>query len=79
MAGNYAELWAAQEQIKPNQKWVNKKHGTTYEVMGVGRRSEPTAQGELLVEVVYMNENFDIWIRPWKLFLEKFTRLENGQ
>lgn len=65
------ELLTAQDQIKPNQYWVNDKHQTVYFTIGVGRNSET-----LDVEVLYMSLNGEFWTRPWELFLEKFTKVE---
>lgn len=72
---NNFELKQAKKAIEPYSNWRNNKHGTIYTVIGVGRDSEPT-DGELLVKVAYAR-NGELWFRPWKLFLTKFTKLED--
>ena len=66
---NLVELQEARTHISTLQQWQNIKNKHIYTVVGVGRCSE----GGLDVMVAYSDENGELWFRPWKLFLAKFT------
>lgn len=46
----------------------NNKNGNLYYVHGVAMHSET-----MEVTVVYVDKAMQMWNRPWELFLEKFT------
>jgi hypothetical protein len=49
--------------------------GNDYEVIGTARHSETE---ELMVVYRTLYGNFDLWVRPYEMFVEK-VRLENGE
>ncbi|NRP36178.1 hypothetical protein XMD579_000987 [Marinobacterium sp. xm-d-579] len=49
--------------------------GNDYEVIGTARHSETE---ELMVVYRTLYGNFDLWVRPYEMFVEK-VRLESGE
>lgn len=58
-----------QHEVRAGDTWRNNKNGKEYKVVDVGRHTE--IEGEVMV--AYYDAYGQLWIRPYDLFLEKFT------
>lgn len=63
-----------QYEVRAGDMWRNNKNGKEYKVVDVGKHTETEE-----VMVAYYDAYGQLWIRPYELFLKKFTLAEREE